>query len=99
MGETGSITCGWKKEVSCTRERFCVLGLGKPRPRTQNHSLVQDTSSFHPLVMEPLYLLNYSQITDPSIHLYYHVKRTLKEIYGDRQILGTIKWLLIALPI
>ena len=33
-----------------------VSCLGKPRPKTQNHSLVQDSSSFHPLVMEPLYL-------------------------------------------
>ena len=56
MGETGSITRGWKEEESCTRELFCVLGLGKPRPKTQNNSLVQDSSSFHPLVMEPLYL-------------------------------------------
>ena len=86
MGETGSITRGWKEEESCTREWFCVLGLGKPRPKTQNHShsaratipssgwiatrlcvagslgrrmnhsLVQDSSSFHPLVMEPLSL-------------------------------------------
>ena len=56
MGETGSITCGWKEEESCTREWFCVLGLGKPRQKTQNHSLVQDSSSFHLLVMEPLFL-------------------------------------------
>ena len=56
MGETGSITRGGKEEESGTREWFCVLGLGKPRPKTQNHSLVQDSSSFHPLVMEPLYL-------------------------------------------
>ena len=56
MGETGSTTRGWKEEESCTREWFCVLGLGKPRPKTQNHSRVQDSSSFHPRVMEPLYL-------------------------------------------
>ena len=56
MGETGSITRGWKEEESCTREWFCILGLGKPRPKTQHHSLVQDSSSFHPLVMEPLFL-------------------------------------------
>ena len=57
MGERGSITRGWKEEESCTRELFCVLGLGKPRPKTQNNSLVQDSSSFHPLVMEPLFLV------------------------------------------
>ena len=56
VGETGSITRGWKEEVSCTRGWLCVLGFGKPRPMTQNHSQVQDTSSFHPLLMEPLFL-------------------------------------------
>ena len=71
MGETGSITRGWKEEESCTREWFCVLGLGKPRPKTQNHPLVQDSSSFHPLVMEPLYPEEEKKILlleVPSVH-------------------------------
>ena len=32
--------------------------IGKPCPKTQNLSLMQDTFSFHPLVMEPLSLKN-----------------------------------------
>ena len=50
----GSITSGWKEEESCTSERFCVLGRGLPSPKTQNHSRVQDSSSFHPRVIEPV---------------------------------------------
>ena len=38
-------------------ERGRNLALREPRHKTQNHSLMQDTISFHPLVMEPLYLL------------------------------------------
>ena len=68
MGETGSITREGKEEVSCTREWFCVLGLGKPRPKTQNHSLVQDSSSFHPLVMEPLYHALGSYLLSRNLH-------------------------------
>ena len=50
----GSITSGWKEEESCTSELFCVLGRGLPSPKTQNNSRVQDSSSFHPRVIEPL---------------------------------------------
>ena len=50
----GSITSGWKEEESCTSEWFCVLGRGLPSPKTQNHSRVQDSSSFPPRVMEPV---------------------------------------------
>ena len=53
-GDRGSITSGWKEEESCTSEWFCVLGRGLPSPKTQNHSRVQDSSSFHPRVIEPV---------------------------------------------
>ena len=53
-GYRGSITSGWKEEESCTSELFCVLGRGLPSPKTQNNSRVQDSSSFHPRVIEPL---------------------------------------------
>ena len=52
--DRGSITRGWKEEESCTSELFCVLGRGLPSPKTQNHSRVQDSSSFHPRVIEPV---------------------------------------------
>ena len=53
-GYRGSITSGWKEEESCTSEWFCVLGRGLLSPKTQNHSRVQDSSSFHPRVIEPV---------------------------------------------
>ena len=63
MGETGSITCGWKEKESCTHEQF-----------TKNQSVVWDTFSF----LEPLYLkycyvfMSYTQIYSANCLQYRH---------------------------
>ena len=48
------VTNDFKKFYVTNSCHVRVLGRDLPSPKTQNHSRVQDTSSFHPRVMEPV---------------------------------------------